>query len=317
MAITTLDQYIEGFPDDGCCDEGASYYHAAALALWGCLDIISKSTGADLKRVWSDPKIRAMAEYIEKVHIEGDSYLNFADCSPKAGTLTAREYLFGKAIGSERLMHHAAIDAAGSWRESDNDYNNHNDVGSFILYRDGRPCLIDIGVETYTKTTFSKDRYTLKPMQSGYHNLVNFPPLEQHDGEEYRASVLRMDKDGAAFDLTRAYPEGGGLRRYIRSVQISDDSIAIDEDFDAEQDGVLSLISQEKPMADGSAIRWDSFSAEFPEAIEAEIEILPVTDQRLRKAWPEREGSFSLTDERKYGRSILLFYRKEGKDVQN
>ena len=346
MAITTLDQYIEGFPDDGCCDEGASYYHAAALALWGCLDIISKSTGADLKRVWSDPKIRAMAEYIEKVHIEGDSYLNFADCSPKAGTLTAREYLFGKAIGSERLMHHAAIDAAGSWRESDNDYNlfykylalshakeieaeaarsveispqpftafpraglaiyrwngivfaikggsngeshNHNDVGSFILYRDGRPCLIDIGVETYTKTTFSKDRYTLKPMQSGYHNLVNFPPLEQHDGEEYRASVLRMDKDGAAFDLTRAYPEGGGLRRYIRSVQISDDSIAIDEDFDADQDGVLSLISQEKPMADGGAIRWDSFSAEFPEAIEAEIEILPVTDQRLRKAWPER-----------------------------
>lgn len=36
-----------------------------------------------------------------------------------------------------------------------------------------------------------------------------------------------------------------------------------------------------------------------------------------RKAWPEREGSFSLADERKYGRSILLFYRKEGKDVQN
>ena len=36
-----------------------------------------------------------------------------------------------------------------------------------------------------------------------------------------------------------------------------------------------------------------------------------------RKLWPETEGSFSLTDERKYGRSILLFYRKEAKDVQN
>ena len=36
-----------------------------------------------------------------------------------------------------------------------------------------------------------------------------------------------------------------------------------------------------------------------------------------RKLWPETEGSFSLIDERKYGRSILLFYRKEAKDVQN
>ena len=64
-----------------------------------------------------------MAEYIEKVHVKDDTYLNFADCSPKAGHLTAREYLFGKATGSDLLMHHAAIDAARDWREDDNTYN--------------------------------------------------------------------------------------------------------------------------------------------------------------------------------------------------
>ena len=36
-----------------------------------------------------------------------------------------------------------------------------------------------------------------------------------------------------------------------------------------------------------------------------------------RKIWPEAEGSFRLVDERKYGRSVLLFYRKEEKDVQD
>lgn len=36
-----------------------------------------------------------------------------------------------------------------------------------------------------------------------------------------------------------------------------------------------------------------------------------------RKQWPEKDGSFSLIDERKYGRSILLFYRKAEDDVQN
>ena len=36
-----------------------------------------------------------------------------------------------------------------------------------------------------------------------------------------------------------------------------------------------------------------------------------------RKLWPETDGSFRLIDERKYGRSILLFYRKETTDVQH
>ena len=36
-----------------------------------------------------------------------------------------------------------------------------------------------------------------------------------------------------------------------------------------------------------------------------------------RKLWPEKDGSFSLIDERKYGRSILFFYRKAEYDVQN
>ena len=65
-----------------------------------------------------------MAEYVEKVHVADDIYLNFADCSPKAGHLGAREYLFAKAVGSDAMMHHAASDYAKySWREEDNNYN--------------------------------------------------------------------------------------------------------------------------------------------------------------------------------------------------
>src|SRR5262249_42465304 len=33
--------------------------------------------------------------------------------------------------------------------------HNHNDVGSFMLFHDGEPLLIDVGVETYTVKTFS------------------------------------------------------------------------------------------------------------------------------------------------------------------
>lgn len=346
-AVATLDQYIDAYPEDGSCDEGAHYYHEAALALWGCLHTLSLSVGDDIKKVFSNPKIKAMAEYIESVHIADDTYLNFADCSPKAGHLTAREYLFGKAVGSKSLMHHAALDAAADWIESDNNYNlfykyialssaaeieeeasssgyfpqagftsfrstgmaiyrengivfafkggsngeshNHNDVGSLILYKNGQPCLIDIGVETYTKTTFSKDRYTLLPMRSSYHNVVNFPPLEQHDGEEYRAETLRMDDGGASFDLTHAYESGKGLKRYIRSAVFdrSGSRITIMEDFEADMSGVLSLISMEKPEIDECCLLWKSFRIDFPEHYECLIETIPITDSRLRRAWPD------------------------------
>ncbi len=346
-AIGTLDEYIDSYPEDGGCDEGASYYHAAALALWGALHVLSRATGLDFRSVFSSPKVKAMAEYIEKVHVADDIYLNFADCSPKAGHLTAREFLFGKAVNSESLMHHAALDAAHSWKESDNNYNlfykyvalasandiekeakrktpaekpgftsfggtglaiyrekdivfaikggnngeshNHNDAGSFILYKGTRPCLIDIGVETYTKTTFSKDRYTLPPMRSTYHNLVNFPPLEQHDGEEYRAITLSMTANSASFDLTGAYESGKGLKKYIRRMVFDRKNarIAIEEDYDTAQSGVLSLISTERPEIEKESIIWPVFKAVFPAEIECRVEAIRITDARLRAAWPE------------------------------
>ena len=344
-AVSTLDEYIASFPDDGGCDEGPHYYHEAALALWGCLEIISRSTGLSLDSVFSSPKMKAMAEYIEKMHVCGGIYLNYADSSPLAGNLTAREYLFGKAVGSRALMHHAALDAAACWRESDNRYNlfykylalsyakeiraeaehgeappaepftalrdtglavyrrggtvfaikgghngeshNHNDAGSIILYRDGRPCLIDLGVGTYTKATFSSERYTLFPMRSTYHNVVNFPPLEQQAGEDFRAITLRMDEEGAAFDLTGAYESGKGLRKYIRTVSAGD-TIRITEDFDADMSGVLTLMTSEEPHPEGNAVSFASFCIHFPEPLRIETETLEINDERLRIAWPEK-----------------------------
>ncbi len=67
--------------------------------------------------------------------------------------------------------------------------HNHNDVGSFVVYRDGKPLLIDIGVETYTRKTFSPERYTIWTMQSRYHNLLPmFDGVMQAPGKDYAAA---------------------------------------------------------------------------------------------------------------------------------
>ena len=349
QATDTLDRFIDSYESDGACAEGASYYHAAALTLFSALLLIEKATGRSFDEFYRNEKIRAMAAYIEDVHIAKDNYLNYADCSPKAGNLGAREFLFAKATGNEAMMHHAALDYMRyGFEEDDNSYNlyyklialhsfsdikkeaerkvsikkpslkvfkeselaiyregditfaikggnngeshNHNDVGSIILYAGSKPLLIDIGVETYTKTTFSKDRYTLAPMQSAYHNLVNFPPVMQKDGPLFRAKDVTINDSDAYFDLTGAYPETEGLKKYVRRIHFerSKRQIIVYEDIEAAIVPVLSLISVEKPEQKGHILEFDTFSIEFDSPLSFTLEEMDIKDARLLKAWPRR-----------------------------
>ena len=89
--------------------------------------------------------------------------------------------------------------------------HNHNDVGNFIVYADGRPVLIDAGVGTYTAKTFSPQRYEIWTMQSAYHNLPTINGFLQKDGRQFRAENVviqsrRCGRDVFAGSLPRPIP---------------------------------------------------------------------------------------------------------------
>ena len=69
-----------------------------------------------------------------------------------------------------------------------NESHNHNDVGTFSLYVNTIPVLIDAGVGTYTRQTFSSERYTIWTMQSNYHNLPMINGVPQSFGQNYKAT---------------------------------------------------------------------------------------------------------------------------------
>ncbi len=73
--------------------------------------------------------------------------------------------------------------------------HNHNDVGSFIVAVGGQPLLIDVGVETYTKNTFSAARYDIWTMQSEYHNLPVVDGQGQAAVQQCRDGVHLHDGD--------------------------------------------------------------------------------------------------------------------------
>lgn len=99
--------------------------------------------------------------------------------------------------------------------------HNHNDVGTFILYYEGKPALIDVGVDTYTAKTFSEERYSIWTMQSGYHNLPTINGMDQKDGLEYKAqnSFYKAEKDSVFYsmDISAAYPKEAKVAHWQRS----------------------------------------------------------------------------------------------------
>lgn len=109
-AVFSLNQFLDGYGEDGCCDEGAQYYGHAALALFGALEVLEAAAPGVFAPVYQQEKIKNMAAYILHVHVAGRYYINFADCSPIAGRRGAAEYLFAKRVGNHAMQAFAAED---------------------------------------------------------------------------------------------------------------------------------------------------------------------------------------------------------------
>lgn len=102
--------------------------------------------------------------------------------------------------------------------------HNHNDVGSFMLYYDGIPVFIDVGVGNYTRETFGKQRYTIWTMQSDYHNLPVINGLGQQSGGTFRAHNSKYNaaagKVSFSTDISKAYMEDAKANSWVRTYSL-------------------------------------------------------------------------------------------------
>ena len=181
-----------------------------------------------------------------------------------------------------------------------NESHNHNDVGSCIFYMDGKPVLIDIGAETYTRKTFSSERYTIWAMRSAYHNLPLINGIEQQYGAAFKANgtsfVTDAQKAVFTLDIAHAYPDSAGVVKWVRTYQLNrNQSFEIKDDYLLQKNNgntYLHFMTVSKPELikpgllhltgkDGSVqLAYDA------DKLELIIESITITDERLLQNWP-------------------------------
>ena len=107
--------------------------------------------------------------------------------------------------------------------------HNHNDVGSFIAYFESSPVLVDPSCGTYTKKTFSEDRYSIWTMSSAWHNVPTLCGEDETEGSERRASDFSLEGDTVAVSFAEAYPEAAKAKRVDRRVTVTADRVAVED----------------------------------------------------------------------------------------
>jgi hypothetical protein len=192
-----------------------------------------------------------------------------------------------------------------------NESHNHNDVGSFSLYVDRIPVFIDAGVGTYTRQTFSSERYSIWTMQSNFHNLPLINGVPQSFGASYKAKDVQFDAAKASFrlDISGAYPAAASVHKWIRTYTLSNENgLTLTDEFqlsaikepdqwyfltwakpDISHDGKVLL---EK---NGQRIEMTYDAAAFAASVNA----IPQTDTRLSNVWGKEIYRLQLTARQK------------------
>lgn len=175
--------------------------------------------------------------------------------------------------------------------------HNHNDVGSFILYYNQQPVFIDVGVGTYTRQTFSNERYSIWTMQSNYHNLPVINGVPQKNGANYKSGDVKADNSKARFslDISKAYPKEAEVDFWKRTYSLpSDGGLSISDSWrlKSQKDlNRLNFMTLPKPdisvsgkvffETDGNVIQLSYDSRKF----KPDVETVKITDARLSRSW--------------------------------
>ena len=223
-----------------------------------------------------------------------DYYLDSIQVVTSRFKSDAKKGLFFAAKGGHNAEHH-----------------NHNDVGNFIVYKNGTKFLIDSGNMQYRKETFGELRYTLRSTRSAYHNVPMIGGTEQKDGREFAAKNAKYENTGEktlfSLDIADAYPEKT-IEKWVRTFEYDKpgQAIKVTEDFVLNKESEYSLIflTPQKVERNGNTVLLSAENGEtleiaFNRDFDFEVETVECEDHISIANWGERFYRISIKSKAK------------------
>ena len=170
--------------------------------------------------------------------------------------------------------------------------HNHNDIGNFIIYSDGKPVIIDAGVGKYTRKTFSAERYSIWAMRSEYHNTAVINGYGQLQGKAYCAKDYIYDEAARSlsFDIAEAYPSEADVVSYVRKASFGADRVTVNDTVKLKSEGEVGLVLMTliKPQFCDGSINLGDISVIYSDNLTAELDDdfdMCCEDDTIRKFW--------------------------------
>ncbi|MBR0459021.1 MAG: heparinase II/III family protein [Victivallales bacterium] len=186
--------------------------------------------------------------------------------------------------------------------------HNHNDVGQFTVFRDGKPVVVDVGTFLYTRDTFSARRYQHWWISGIGHNAPIINGFMQQVGGNYAAQVLEQADDGATcslrLDLSHLLPPEAQVLQQERSFRLERNSgtVCIQDTCTVAQAPLhvqIHLYSPTRPEQNSTGLAWPNMHLETDLRC-AVVEPVDVHgDETMLKVWGNEfyhillEGEFS------------------------
>ena len=152
--------------------------------------------------------------------------------------------------------------------------HNHNDVGTFIVAKNGHQIIMDLGSGAYTRQYFASDtRYTILECSSRGHNVPIIDGVNQFCSRDAKATGTRYENGVFSTDFAGAY-KVDGLTSIARSFSFTDDSVTMKDSFGYTGQGsiVERLVSLYKPELGDGVVKVDAAEVYFDKNI-CDVEI--------------------------------------------
>lgn len=198
--------------------------------------------------------------------------------------------------------------------------HNHNDVGTCSVWFNQTPILIDAGVGTYTRQTFSGERYSIWTMQSDYHNLPMINGVPEKNGKNYKATEVKVSKNSFSANIATAYPKEAKVKKWIRSYKVKGNQVQINDAFDLEETVAPNIINfmtwgkVDNPEKGKVHIQANDVKAQLlydANKFELNVEPKELTDPKLSKVWGKTIYRLSFKAKQQSDKGSYAFTLKE------